>query len=407
MRRKFKRTSAPVTGSEQPTIVSSTTSQTLPTPTMGRTSSPKKIIAIVTTSLVLVSGLTLVVGVMAAKGKLPPNPITNKLGIITAKVFRLGFTCDVLITDCTEVDCGGVTQPGCEKAGGEVRRCTDGVIRCCFGESNTDCYAGLVRGCQSKNGVVTLPEGTYQVKRCDCPEQTQPTGVCSSNCYDDTETGSFFKVNSGSGGHQIDVVGFCGSYAFGETGKTGEGCEGEICVPLYPGALDYRSPYFWKPGETIEKYSSGLPPGSITALFPKLGQSENYYVKEYSLYARFASQDSINTIKNWYLAEMEKHCWTRDEGPTTEEITKIVKDLGLPYTAPSESGEHAALYFSKVSKDNQKTTVSIGIYPVDPSVKKYTKEETEQIIDLFPVEGNTWVCIIESSPINLEQCTKK
>lgn len=117
-------------------------------------------------------------------------------------------------------------DPTCEtdpnKNGFSCRK-PDGRAVCCYRDGN--CQEGIQPGPSGQPNCEPLGNGTVRLNTAvsgklleySCPNQTSSTGACSENEKNRgtvTGPGTFSVENRGCGGHQIDIVGYCGSYSF-------------------------------------------------------------------------------------------------------------------------------------------------------------------------------------------------
>lgn len=172
------------------------------------------------------------------------EPITN---------VSTSFSCTGSELDCTKTNCQGVSQPDCRATGGTVRSCSDNVVRCCYADGN--CFSGQLPagspggGCRNDGGgkvtLTGLKNKSVKVLRMDCPNQTSSTGACSENVKEETVTitgdSQSFTANGGCGGHQVDVVGYCGSYAFNGPCETKAEAAQVVTAPAPTGGPTFSS----------------------------------------------------------------------------------------------------------------------------------------------------------------------
>lgn len=125
-------------------------------------------------------------------------------------------------------DSTNTADPNCEKAPQNGFSCNkpDGRAVCCYKDGN--CYEGQQGSCKNLgNGTIELG-ATATVIEFQCPSQTSSTGSCSEGriTLGTKGPGTYTVGGSTCGGHQIDAVGYCGSYVFRGSCTPPQGREG-------------------------------------------------------------------------------------------------------------------------------------------------------------------------------------
>lgn len=113
-------------------------------------------------------------------------------------------------------DSTNTADPNCEKAPQNGFSCNkpDGRAVCCYKDGN--CYEGQQGSCTNLgNGTIEL-NATATVIEFQCPNQTSSTGSCSEGriTLGTKGPGTYTVGGNTCGGHQIDAIGYCGSYVF-------------------------------------------------------------------------------------------------------------------------------------------------------------------------------------------------